>query len=204
MKQVIVIHGGSVYASYEEYIQNLRVKELTLERLHSIGWKTNLQKDLGTEFEVLLPVMPNPQNARYLEWKIWFEKLIPLTNDEVVLIGHSLGGIFLAKYLSENKFPKKIRALFLISPPYSTPEHNSLVDFNLTCSLEGFSEQTINILLYHSKDDLVVPFEDSEQYHRELLNSKLRLLDGRGHFNDEHFDDLIDDLKELWTCSTHS
>ena len=46
-------------------------------------------------------------NARYEEWKIWFERMIPFLNDNVILVGHSLGGIFFVKYLSENLLPIK-------------------------------------------------------------------------------------------------
>ncbi len=62
--------------------------------------------------------MPNKTNAQFEEWKIWFEKFIPFLNDGVILVGHSLGGVFLAKYLSENKFPKKIGGVFLVSAVY--------------------------------------------------------------------------------------
>jgi hypothetical protein len=57
--------------------------------------------------------MPNPMNARYNEWKILFKKIVLLLDDNVILIGHSLGAIFLVKYLSENKFPKKNSGNFI-------------------------------------------------------------------------------------------
>ncbi|NOZ43581.1 MAG: hypothetical protein GXP45_00120 [bacterium] len=63
--------------------------------------------------------MPNKQRADYHARKIWFEKLFPYINSskesKLILIGHSLGAIFLAKYLSENTFPKTIDQLHLIS-----------------------------------------------------------------------------------------
>ena len=67
----------------------------------------NLDKVLGGGYEVLIPQMPNSQNARYSEWKILFEKIISILDDEIILIGHSLGGIFLVKYFSENDYAKK-------------------------------------------------------------------------------------------------
>ncbi len=56
--------------------------------------------------------MPNALNAKYLEWKILLGRLAPCFNKEAAFIGHSLGGIFLAGYLAENEFPKKILAFF--------------------------------------------------------------------------------------------
>lgn len=196
MNQVVVLHGGDAFESYDEYIQNLCQKVVTLDRLRSVDWKANLQKDLGSNFDVLTPKMPNAYNARYLEWKIWFDKIIPLLDDEVIFVGHSLGGIFLVKYLSENKFSKKIIETLLVSAPYSTPAKNPLVDFNITSSLKGFASQAGKIIIYHSREDLVVPFNNAELYNKELSGSKLRIFEGRGHFNDEHFPELVADVKD--------
>ena len=107
-KQVVVIHGGDTFETYEEYLNFLRGYEIDIERYKSDkrDWKPWLRQRLGSDYEVILPIMPNKTNARFDEWKIWFEKFIPFLHDNVLLIGHSLGGTFLAKYLSENKFSR--------------------------------------------------------------------------------------------------
>jgi predicted alpha/beta hydrolase family esterase len=196
-RQIVVIQGGDAFENYEDYLNSLRTKEITLERIRSKGWKKNLQKELGENFDVLVLSMPNPQNARYLEWKIWFERIIPLLNDEVVFIGHSLGGIFLAKYLSENVYPKKIKATVLVSAPYDTPTEYSLVDFAITSPLDKFVKQAGKIVLYHSKDDDVVPFDDIERYHKEIPNAELRVFENRQHFNQESFPEIVELIKKL-------
>ncbi|MDR0860065.1 MAG: hypothetical protein LBO09_03640 [Candidatus Peribacteria bacterium] len=54
--------------------------------------------------------------AYYWARKIWFEKIFPYLNNEgTILIGHSLGAMFLLKYLSENTFPQPLSQLHLIS-----------------------------------------------------------------------------------------
>ena len=52
--------------------------------------------------------MPCKFMVDYEAWKIWFERHFQFLQKEVILIGWSLGGRFLLKYLSENKFPFKI------------------------------------------------------------------------------------------------
>jgi predicted alpha/beta hydrolase family esterase len=118
-KQVLLIHGGNCFNSYEEYIQDLSEMKFDIQRSSASKnrWNRNLDKFLGDKFEVAMPQMPCKQNAKYLEWKILFEKMIPFLRNRVVLIGHSLGGIFLAKYLSENELPVKVKAVFLVAPP---------------------------------------------------------------------------------------
>lgn len=197
MKQVIVIHGGNAFDTYDEYLDDLKKKELTLERLKSNDWKSSLADTLGSEFDVLTPRMPNAQNAKYLEWKIWFEKLIPLLDEIVVFVGHSLGGIFLAKYLSENIYPKKIRATLLVAAPYNTPTHHPLADFTLTTSFQQLAEQGGEIILFHSSDDVVVEFENLEKYHMALPQAKTCIFQDKGHFNQEEFPELVSIIKEI-------
>ncbi len=159
--QVIVIHGGDNFDTYQEYLDFLKTFEININRYKSgrKGWKGNLEGGLGSWFEVILPEMPNAFNAKYAEWELWFNKIIPFLEPEIVLVGHSLGGVFLAKYLAENVLSKTIKGLFLIAPPFDA-EHAeySLGDFVLPESLKKIQDQTQNIVIYHSQDDPVVPF----------------------------------------------
>src|SRR5688572_13104449 len=136
-QQIFVIHGGTSFDTHEDYIAFLKTRELTIERLrHSSDWKNSLVQELGDGFDVLVPKMPNGTNARYEEWCMWLERCIPFIQDNSILIGHSLGGIFLAKYLAEHTFPKHIKATLLVAAPFDdtdTPE--SLTDFALPPSL---------------------------------------------------------------------
>ncbi len=193
--QVVVIHGGDAFEKYEDYLENLQTKEVSLEKVRSIGWKANLGKDLGEDFDVLLLKMPNGQNARYNEWKIWFERFIPLFNEEIILVGHSLGAIFLIKYFSENVYPKKIKATILVGAPYNTLEFHPLVDFTITTPLNGFIKQSGETVFYHSKDDKNVPFENMERYKEKLPNAVFNVFEDRGHFNDESFPEIVELIK---------
>ncbi|MCH7605220.1 alpha/beta hydrolase [Patescibacteria group bacterium] len=200
-KQIVVIHGADAFDTYEQYLSFLRDVEIDFERFKSSrkDWKGTLEGELGQDFEVILPNMPNKTNARYLEWKIWFEKLVPFLEDTVVLIGHSMGATFLVKYLSENTFPKKILATFLVAGPYDDKDsEESLVDFALSENLEKLIQQGGKIYLYHSKDDPVVPFADFGKYKKVLFKAEAKTFDDRGHFNQSKFPELVEDIKRLY------
>jgi uncharacterized protein len=197
-QQVIVIHGGTTFETYEEYISYLKNKEIILEKLRlQKDWKNTLTQNLGDNFDVLLPRMPNGTNARYEEWKLWFERIIPFFTKNVILIGHSLGGIFLAKYLSENNLSKKIKATILIAAPFDDANGESLVDFKLPPTLTKFAENGGMIFLFHSKDDSTVPFEQLAKYKKALPNAKTITFDNREHFNQETFPEIIELIKTL-------
>ena len=199
-KQIIVIHGGDTFDTYEEYIKFLKGWQIDFEDISSkrTDWKDSLAEALGNEFEIIAPRMPNKLNAKYLEWKIWFDKFVPHLEPEVMLVGHSMGGIFLAKYLSENDFSKKVRGLFLVAAPFDDKDSKeSLGDFKLPQSLDRLNSQVDKIFIYQSMDDMVVPFADLGKYKAVLKNITAREFKDRGHFNQEEFLEIVEDIKAL-------
>jgi predicted alpha/beta hydrolase family esterase len=199
-QQVLIISGGTSFDNYDDYISYLKKdSQVSLDGMRTREtWKKGMVVSLGEDFEVFLPGMPNRMNARYSEWEIWFERIINLLDNNLILIGHSLGGIFLAKYFSENKINKKIKALILIAAPFGEViGEESLTDFKLPGSLSNLSKQCKNIYLIQSKDDVVVPFSHVEAYKKELPKAKLFVFEDKSHFNQETFPELIKLIKEI-------
>ena len=115
--QILLIHGGTTFKTRKAYLDFL--KNLKVSTEPRMRWRDGyLDKELGNKFEIIRPTMPLKENAQYEDWKIYFERYFPHIKSNVILIGTSLGGTFLAKYLSENKFPKKIKSVYLIAPPF--------------------------------------------------------------------------------------
>ena len=200
-KQIVVIHGGETFDTYEEYVAELKTKPVDLEYVRTRKiWRTELVSTLGKEYDVIQLQMPNKNNAKYSEWKIWLERFVPLFNDEVLFIGHSLGGIFLVKYLSENKYPKKVRATLLVAPPFDLKDTDfSLADFTISPPLNNFEKQAGKVVFYFSKDDTVVPFVDSGKYTAALPLAEIKTFSDRGLFHQLEFPEIIEDIKKLFT-----
>lgn len=198
-QQVVAIHGGTSFDTYDDYIAFLRTREVNLEKLMQCDdWRSSLFDELGDDYEVLVPKMPNGTNVKYLEWCIWFERCLPFMRHDVILIGHSLGGIFLAKYLAEHAVPITIKATILIAAPFDkTLTVESLTDFVLPETLDALVQSGGKIYLIHSKDDPVVPYEEVEVYHRLLPQSQILSFDDRQHFNQKHFPELVELVKSF-------
>lgn len=198
-KQVVLIHGGDTWETYEQYLEYLKNREIDFEKhgLRKDDWQGNLGERLGDNYQVIRPEMPSKRNAKYLEWKIWFEKFFPFLNDEVILVGSSLGGTFLAKYLAENQFPKKIKAIFLVAACFDDLPEEPLLDFNLPGNLKKIADQSEKVILYHSKDDNVVPFPHLAKFQQALPKATVRIFEDRKHFNQEELPELIQDIKNL-------
>ncbi len=194
-QQVFVIHGGTAFDTYEEYISYLKAKEVGLEKLQGRDWKTNLQDNLGGRYDVFLLKMPNAYNAVYKEWCIWFEKYLQLLDEGVILVGHSLGAVFLAKYLSEHDVVKKISATLLIAPPFGRDLGQPLPQFAITEPLTKFEQQGGKIVIYHSKDDPVVDFSELAHYQEQLATAETKVFEDRGHFNMEDFPEIVGEIR---------
>jgi predicted alpha/beta hydrolase family esterase len=199
MKQVVLIHGGEDFVSYEAYISSLKAEQVAItDFLPKHRWRNALPERLGTDYQVFTPDMPNKRNAHYEEWKIWFEKMEPFLLDDVILAGHSLGGIFLAKYLSENIFPKRIKSTILISAPYDSDGlEPPLADFALTNPLTKFLEQAGDIYIIHAEDDPVVPFSHAHKYLEELSSARLVELKTGQHFSQPELPELVELIRSI-------
>lgn len=197
VNQVAFIHGGETWDTYEDYLRYLEQSAYEPDREAQKRWKDSLKERLAPR-QVFTPQMPSKYNAHYAEWSLWFEKVIPYLKNDFVLIGHSLGGTFVAKYLSENTLPISIKATFLVAAPSgdNLPDY-TLASFALPPSLEGLKQQGGTIHLYQSSDDSVVPHTDVEHYRRELPDAIFHSFSDRGHFLQEEFPELIEEITQL-------
>jgi len=195
-QDVIVIHGGSCWSSYAEYLNDLKSTDFAPDASPSNNWQRHLQEKLGSRFRVLLPAMPNWQNAKYLEWRIWFNHTLRFSTPTPIIVGHSLGGIFLIKYFAEERTTQQIKGLFLVSTPFKTmrenPEFGNFALKRIPLNLKKYGER---ITFYHSIDDQIVAFDDLKRYQSILPDATFRTFERRGHFSQNHFPALVRDLK---------
>ncbi len=158
-----MVHGGMTFKNEKDYLHFLKTRKISAKK--KISWSGDfLDKKLGNGFEIIRPRMPLQDNAKYRDWKIFFERYLPLLRNNAILIGSSLGGIFLAKYLSEKKLPKKALSVYLICPPFdNTVGGEDLVGgFALKSNLSLLERNTKNLHLLFSKDDKTVPVAHAE------------------------------------------
>lgn len=191
--QILLIHGGETFKRKSDYLHFLKTRTVSLAKKKS--WSSEyFDKKLSNKFDIIRPRMPLGENAKYNEWKIHFERYLPLLKNNLVLIGVSLGGIFLARYLSENNFPKKISALYLVSPPFDNtlPGDDLVGGFRLKADLSLIEKNTEKIRLLFSKNDDVVPPSQAEKYRKKLKNANIIIYKHiKGHFQISEFPEIV-------------
>lgn len=193
-----MIHGGMTFKNQKDYLNYLKNKDVSLEK--KIRWSEDyIDKELGKKFQIIRPRFPLQDNAKYADWKIWFERYIPLLRNNAILIGGSLGGIFLAKYLSENKFPKKLLSVYMIAPPFDdTVLGEDLVGgFKLKSDLSLIEKNCKDVTLMFSADDDCVPVAHVEKYRNKIKGAKIIIYKSKnGHFKISKFPEMVKMIKE--------
>lgn len=196
--QILLIHGGMTFKNKKDYLGYLKTRKISIEK--KIKWSDDyLDKKLGKHFEIIRPSMPLKENAKYNEWKIHFERYFPRLRNSIIFVGSSLGGIFLAKYLSENKFPKKILSVYLICPPFdNTIKGEDLVGgFKLKSNLSMIEKNSKKVNLLFSKDDDTVPVSHAKKYAKKIINARIIIYKSKnGHFKISKFPELVRMIKK--------
>jgi len=191
--RILLIHGGMTFKNQKDYFHFLKTRKLRIQS--KISWDGKyLDTKLGKNFEIIRPRMPLQDNAKYKDWKIYFERHIPYLKNNFILIGWSLGGIFLAQYLSENQLPKKALSVYLICPPFDdTVIGEDLAGgFKLKSNLSLLEKNAKNLYLLFSKDDDVVPMSHAKKYEKKLKNAEFIIYKSKnGHFKIPKFPEIV-------------
>ena len=154
----------------------------------------SLQHALGTGYDVLSPKMPEEDRPVYQAWKERIANELVTLEGEVILVGHSLGGSVLLKYLSEEEVEKPVAGLFLIATPYWGFEDWEVDEYALREDFASKIPRGMPVFLYHSRDDEVVPFAHAALYAEKLPRATVREFYGRGH---QFGDDLSEVAREI-------
>ncbi len=201
-QQVFYIHGGAAYSDYNAFLETLKTEPIRNlpDAKPFKKWTDSLRSQLGEEYEIFMPSMPNSDNAKYLEWKIWFERHFEYLRDDIILLGWSQGAYFFTKYLIENEVPFTIKALILCAAPFEAADFGGEDggDFAFDTTRVGeLAHKVPLITLYHSEDDFVVPYDHAQKYKAALPSAHLVSFPDKNHFLIPEFPELIEHIKKL-------
>ena len=180
-KQILFVHSGGLQGPHEG--SNDLVKYLVSE--------------LGNDYELRYPKMPNPENPSYFEWKEFVTIEMESMEGPIIMIGHSLGGSVLVKCLSEEICTKEIIGLFLVAAPFFGTKDWRVQDYALDKNFSRSLPPIPKIFLYHSLNDEVVPFAHLNHYADKLPGAIIRTFGSSLHLFHQGIPILIQDIKKL-------
>ncbi len=186
------------------------------------NWFKWLKESTKENFNTIIPQFPNSTNPKLKEWISEIEKYKSELNEDSIMIGHSLGCPTICTFLEKNKI--KIKKLILVAPcmskynkedfeiikklkaPKESEEHLKKYLEELNIDFEKVRNFSDEIILYLSKDDKYVHKFDFRKEEYSKLNSKEKIFENKGHFNEEvgitSFPEILDDIKEKWSVFT--
>ena len=184
-KHVLFIHGAGEGAFEEDGLLGV-----------------SLHNALGLAYDVHYPKMPEEDSATYADWTAPIEREFATLDDDVVLVGHSVGGSVLVKYLSEQQLDKPISSLFLLATPYwGADEFWKWDEVRLGEDVATKLASIPRIFLYHSRDDDTVPFAHLALYAAKLSQATIREFDSRGHQFGNDLTEVAEDIRKAETRS---
>jgi hypothetical protein len=187
MKTAIIVHG---MPSKEEFYKS---EGPAPSNNH---WKPWLQKQLLIH-DVLAqtPELPEPYRPDYQKWCSIFEQF-PI-NENTMLVGHSAGGGFLVRWLSENK--TTVGKVALVAP-WINRESKSVApgffDFEID---PEFAKRTAGTMLFISSDDAQDELDTATELKEKVKDLQVQEFADHGHFilrdmKTEEFPELADFL----------
>lgn len=169
MKKAYILHGC---CDEEEYFSQ---QYPSPSNFHYLPW---LQKQLLMKgFFCQTPEMPMPFKPDYKAWKTTLD-IFPM-DTHTSLVGHSCGGGFLLRWLSENDYC--IDKLILIAP-WLDP-HKACGDF-LNNNLESnLSDRVSEFHVFYSEDEPVDGVKETVDFVlKNYPTAKLHSFTDKGHF----------------------
>lgn len=169
------------------------------------NWFPWLKQELEKEgYEVFVPQFPSPPVVP-AEIDKWFDTLKNYEqhiNEDTIIIGHSLGGVFTLRVLE--KLKHSVKAAFFVGTPIGVLP---ILNYDRDNSFSGFSfgwksivNKASHFAVFQSDDDPYVSLENGKELAKNL-NVELSFVPNAGHFNEKagytKFDLLLEKLKPI-------
>lgn len=149
-----------------------------------------LRRELGGEYEVRYPRMPDEGDPGYARWSTAIRREMAALDDGAVVAGHSAGAAILLHALAEQPPQKGLGAIVLIAAPFVGEGGWPGEEFELTSDLGAKLPPGVPVHVFHGLRDEAVPPSHAGLYALAIPQAQVHQLPGRDH-------QLNNDLSEV-------
>ena len=180
-KQVLFVQGGAEGA----YKDDARLAE-------------SLRSNLGPNYQVRYPAMPNEVDPDYQSWKRSILRGVQEMGEGAILVGHSIGASILIRMLADRVPRPSIAGVFLIAGPFwHDHEFWRWDEVALPDDAADHYPRDVPLFLYHGDEDEVVPVSHLDMYAKALPDAVVRRLPGRNHQLNGDMTEVARDIASL-------
>lgn len=167
-RRVIIVHG---YSGYPEK-----------------NWFPWLASELAKhDIEATIPAMPDSMRPNMKVWVKLLQETVGIADDEVVLVGHSIGGTTILRYL-ETLQSQKIRGAIVVAAPLLPLEKEHLLGMNhyfeSPFDFSKIKRAASTICAVYSTDDPAVAIASGHIARDQLADTYIEIPNG-GHLNEK-------------------
>jgi predicted alpha/beta hydrolase family esterase len=179
MKKVFLIHG--------------------FEGTPNGGWRAYVMCELNErDVYACALAMPTPEAPVLSQWLEELKRHIDRSSvDDVYLVGHSLGGTTILRYLEEFNSPN-IKGIILASTPCHQTANSKIIDFLRTdFNWEIIRNKVKRTVVIHGDNDPYVPLADAEEIIKELGGELIIIPNGKHLNGSAGFNELPEAVSEI-------
>ena len=164
-RQVLFVQGGGagVHDEWDDKLVN------------------SLRRQLGDEYEVRYPRMPDEDDPSYAEWSVAIRRVTTALTDGAVIAGHSVGGTILINALAERSPERDFRAIVLIAAPFVGVDGWPGDEFETPHDLGSRLPHGVPVHVFQGLQDQTIPPSHANLYARAIPQALLHWLPGRDH-----------------------
>ena len=164
-RQILFIQGGGAGA-HDEWDDKL---------------VESLRRELGGEYEVRYPRMPDEGDPSYARWSTAIRREMAALDDGAVVAGHSVGATILLNALVEQPPEKALGAIVLIAAPFVGEGGWRSDEFQLTSDLGAKLPTGARVHVFHGLRDESAPPSHADLYALAIPQAQVHQLPGRDH-----------------------
>jgi len=157
----------------------------------------SLRSELGPDYDIRYPVMPNEADPKYAAWKQALERELAALEPGTIVVGHSVGGTILINVLADQTPHTSLAAICLISAPFIGAGGWQSDDIEPRSDLAARLPGDVPIFLYHGYDDDTVPVAHVDLHARALPAAHVRRLANRDHQLNNDLSEVASDIRQL-------
>lgn len=167
MKRVIIIHCWNGYPEY--------------------CWYPQTRKELESkDFDVEVPSMPDTDRPKLSLWLPALREIIEVPDENLFLVGHSIGCVTILRYLESLPEGMKIGGVVLVAGFTDNLGFQELDNFFETeLDFETIKTRANKFVLIHSDNDPFVEYPKYADILQEKLGAELIFKPGEEHFSGE-------------------
>lgn len=178
---------------------------ITMRIIGVHGYKSNPKMNFWPELydayrsaghDVVIPELPNSAEPDIEIWLETLQKEVGTLNSDDILVGHSLGGPTLMKFLELAEARSTPKGVLLIAPAWRIKHERFAGFFIHELDFEILMWKAHKFIVMHDAEDPVLPTSQGQKY-ADLLGVELVKTTGNEHFNNSGFLDIKKQLDKL-------